>query len=77
LDTTYLNPKYSFPPQPLVIDACAELARRLVNGESLASGDGSDGAPGPAGLMDGWINHVKKEETAEPSKKEKILIVVG
>lgn len=33
LDTTYLNPKYCFPPQPLVIEACAELARRIVNGE--------------------------------------------
>lgn len=36
LDTTYLNPKYCFPPQPLVIDACAELARRIVRGESTA-----------------------------------------
>lgn len=34
LDTTYLNPKYCFPPQPLVINACATLARRNVVGES-------------------------------------------
>ncbi|KIR42093.1 DNA cross-link repair 1A protein [Cryptococcus deuterogattii 99/473] len=34
LDTTYLNPKYCFPPQPLVINACATLARRHVVGES-------------------------------------------
>ncbi|KAH9479471.1 DNA cross-link repair protein pso2/snm1 [Psilocybe cubensis] len=34
LDTTYLDPKYTFPPQPLVISACANLAKRLVSGES-------------------------------------------
>ncbi|KAG9223867.1 hypothetical protein CCMSSC00406_0007729 [Pleurotus cornucopiae] len=34
LDTTYLDPKYTFPPQPLVISACAELARRLSGGQS-------------------------------------------
>jgi DNA cross-link repair 1A protein len=32
LDTTYLNPKYCFPPQPQVIDACATLARRTCVG---------------------------------------------
>ncbi len=32
LDTTYLNPKYCFPPQPQVIDACAILARKTVLG---------------------------------------------
>jgi DNA cross-link repair 1A protein len=32
LDTTYLNPKYCFPPQPQVIDACATLARKVVVG---------------------------------------------
>lgn len=30
LDTTYLNPQYCFPPQPLVIQACAELARKIA-----------------------------------------------
>jgi DNA cross-link repair 1A protein len=34
LDTTYLNPKYCFPPQPQVIEACAQLARRTVVGLS-------------------------------------------
>ncbi|KAF8309290.1 DRMBL-domain-containing protein [Clavulina sp. PMI_390] len=32
LDTTYLNPKYSFPPQRQVIDACAALAKQHVLG---------------------------------------------
>lgn len=30
LDTTYLNPQYCFPPQPLVIQACAELAKKVA-----------------------------------------------
>ena len=32
LDTTYLNPKYCFPPQPQVIEACAALARKNALG---------------------------------------------
>lgn len=36
LDTTYLNPQYCFPPQPLVIAACADLARRTVLGYKAA-----------------------------------------
>ncbi|KZT51302.1 DRMBL-domain-containing protein [Calocera cornea HHB12733] len=38
LDTTYLNPKYCFPPQPQVIDACAALARRVVLGKPAGKG---------------------------------------
>lgn len=34
LDTTYLNPKYCFPPQPQVIEACAILARKVAMGIS-------------------------------------------
>ncbi|KAL2119036.1 hypothetical protein VTJ04DRAFT_5996 [Mycothermus thermophilus] len=32
LDTTYLNPRYSFPPQSDVVNACAELCALLNNG---------------------------------------------
>ena len=40
LDTTYLDPKYTFPPQPLIISACAELAKRISEGASLANRSG-------------------------------------
>ncbi|KAL4885189.1 DNA repair metallo-beta-lactamase-domain-containing protein [Aspergillus karnatakaensis] len=33
LDTTYLNPKYAFPRQSDVINACAELCVRIDNGQ--------------------------------------------
>lgn len=39
LDTTYLNPKYAFPPQQQVIQACADMCVSL-NKEKI---DGSDG----------------------------------
>ncbi|KAK6908877.1 hypothetical protein I203_102882 [Kwoniella mangroviensis CBS 8507] len=39
LDTTYLNPKYCFPPQPQVINACASLARNMVVGMSANAPD--------------------------------------
>ncbi|WWC73626.1 uncharacterized protein I206_107598 [Kwoniella pini CBS 10737] len=39
LDTTYLNPKYCFPPQPQVINACASLARKIVVGMSATAPD--------------------------------------
>ncbi|KAF8347798.1 DNA repair metallo-beta-lactamase-domain-containing protein [Amanita rubescens] len=42
LDTTYLDPKYTFPPQPLVISACADLAKRISDGESTAKKSGVD-----------------------------------
>ncbi|KAG6833247.1 hypothetical protein H0H87_009868 [Tephrocybe sp. NHM501043] len=65
LDTTYLDPKYTFPPQPLVISACAELARRLVAGEPLGH---------TSNTMNDWVTSTSTEKQ---HKAEKMLIVVG
>ncbi|KAG1850713.1 DRMBL-domain-containing protein [Suillus subluteus] len=61
LDTTYLDPKYTFPPQPLVISACAELAKRIVSGEWT-------GAPDANG---------KRNSTMDAWPKDRMLVVVG
>ncbi|KAF7308324.1 DNA cross-link repair protein PSO2/SNM1 [Mycena chlorophos] len=63
LDTTYLDPKYTFPPQPLVISACADLAKRIAAGIP------------PDPKMDQWITSpAKGKQKASP---ERILMVVG
>lgn len=54
LDTTYLNPQYCFPPQPVVIASVSKLARSLVLGGA--------GAAGPAAGLAGWV---KRDESAE------------
>ncbi|KAH7913856.1 DRMBL-domain-containing protein [Hygrophoropsis aurantiaca] len=78
LDTTYLDHKYTFPPQPLVISACAELARRIVSGEAISPADSS----GKRMLtMDTWISAQPKKETKkegeQPPPQQRILVVVG
>lgn len=77
LDTTYLNPKYCFPPQPQVIEACATLARRTVLGMSETAPPLEDAKdeikPAVYGeseyhqerskeMLQGWLQPVKKEE---------------
>ncbi|KAI1791850.1 DRMBL-domain-containing protein [Ganoderma leucocontextum] len=78
LDTTYLDPKYCFPPQPLVISACAELAKRLVLGRSSDDATAGDGKPR---TMTGWFTRVEKSDKGKEKEKanasDKILVVVG
>ncbi|KAG6812732.1 hypothetical protein H0H92_000949 [Tricholoma furcatifolium] len=62
LDTTYLNPK------PLVISACAELARRLVACEPTGH---------TSTAMDKWVASSSISEKEKAPKTEKFLIVVG
>lgn len=83
LDTTYLNAKYCFPPQPQVISACAELAKQIVDN---ASNDAYAGAVS-TGAIDAWCKSglgKGKERQADslpkpgPRKTEsKLLVVVG
>lgn len=54
LDTTYLNPRYSFPPQDGVIRSCAELCVALNDG--VVSGDDSR-----------WNSLLRKREGGAPA----------
>ncbi|KAF9054484.1 DNA repair metallo-beta-lactamase-domain-containing protein [Panaeolus papilionaceus] len=67
LDTTYLDPRYTFPPQPLVIDACAELARRVVRNQPTSD---------KSTTMISWLlPDTKGKEKERPPGKA--LVVVG
>jgi DNA cross-link repair 1A protein len=66
LDTTYLNPKYCFPPQPLVIDACATLARRSLFGRHLPA---ITEAGGGHAQKDGQLKPRAPEEELKPDAK--------
>ncbi|KAJ2915479.1 hypothetical protein MD484_g4933, partial [Candolleomyces efflorescens] len=72
LDTTYLDPKYTFPPQAQVISACADLARKLATGASPQSDNCS-------GVFS-WLNRGTKNSDSGPEKVKdppKTLFVIG
>ena len=56
-----VSPQYTFPPQPMVISACAELARRVVRGEQVNEASG----------VVSWLSKGKEKE------KFRLLIVIG
>ncbi|KAI0042294.1 DRMBL-domain-containing protein [Auriscalpium vulgare] len=74
LDTTYLNPKYTFPAQAQVITACAELAKRLVAGQGLAP---SPSDRGKVHSVDQYFSVIPKMEDKHLVKLDKILVLVG
>ncbi|KAG7093991.1 hypothetical protein E1B28_007621 [Marasmius oreades] len=74
LDTTYLDPRYTFPPQPLVISACAELAKRIAENRPLND-------PKSTSAMSNWLSSSSSSGLREKEKgieaKANILMVVG
>ncbi|CAO2656686.1 Nn.00g054890.m01.CDS01 [Neocucurbitaria sp. VM-36] len=81
LDTTYLNPKYAFPPQQQVIQACADMCVSL----NKIRADGSDGweqmKRDRAGQ--GMVNFIRKDSNTDsplgPTSPERgrLLVIVG
>ncbi|KAF8967731.1 beta-lactamase-like protein [Flammula alnicola] len=66
LDTTYLDPKYTFPPQALVISACAELAKRLVDGQPLED---------KKSIMLSWMS--PSDSKGKEKERLRPLVVIG
>lgn len=59
--------QYTFPPQPLVISACAELARRLAGGQSCQ---------GNTRPVTSWMQPSPTKEKGK-STEDSTLFVVG
>ena len=62
--------QYLFPAQAQVISACAELAKRLVSGQGLASEDNK-------GSVSNWVTIAPKPEAKSDTKLTNTLVVVG
>ncbi|KAI6024410.1 DRMBL-domain-containing protein [Pisolithus marmoratus] len=75
MDTTYLNPKYLFPPQAQVVDACAELARRVAAGEFVRPTDAKGRRDS---TIETWVNgNSGCESDGSKLPQARTLIVIG
>jgi DNA cross-link repair 1A protein len=81
LDTTYLNPKYAFPPQQQVIQACADMCVSL-NNVRVDDQDGWEQMKRDRAGQ-GMIKFVRKDSnpeiSTEPTSPERgrLLVIVG
>jgi DNA cross-link repair 1A protein len=67
--------QYTFPPQPLVISACAELAKRIVSGELIGPPDVNGKRNS---TMDAWVMPSERaDDSRVKQSKERMLVVVG
>lgn len=67
--------QYCFPPQPQVIAACAELAKRIVCGVDTRNGSDLD-LPGKQKTMDTIFSKVEDPAIGVRPEK-KMLVVIG
>lgn len=77
LDTTYLSPRYSFPPQEDVIQACAQLCGSMSpdpNSQDMVSGKLNGGRAVSKYFQNGGGN---SGVAGNASKKHRLLVICG
>ncbi|PWY89076.1 p450-domain-containing protein [Aspergillus heteromorphus CBS 117.55] len=78
LDTTYLSPRYAFPCQEDVIQACADLCVEL-DGDDGALGRAISGGGGGNSMLSKFVSTVTGSRTpsGSASRPGRLLVVIG
>ncbi|KAI0889881.1 DRMBL-domain-containing protein [Annulohypoxylon maeteangense] len=83
LDTTYLNPRYSFPPQDDVISACAEFCKS-ISGDPRNTDEVLNGLSQEKGGVSKFFRKIEENDSSSTAtkaegktKRNRLLVICG